>query len=79
MPKAGCNNKKQTQKPYEKTTNPPPELENQVVAPDTESSEEYICIQCKKLVDEVVKCERCNKWFCCVCQDISDKTYEAVS
>lgn len=36
------------------------------------------CIQCKRSADEVVQCKRCAKWFCCVCQDISDGMYEAL-
>ena len=38
----------------------------------------YVCDVCKKSVDEVVQCERCIKWFCCVYQNISEKMYDAI-
>ena len=77
MPKAG-RKKKQAQKPYEKTANTTTELDDKGVVQDTESTEEYICVECKKLVDEVVQCEKCIKWYCCVCQNINEKMYEAL-
>ena len=60
---------KQIQKPYKKMANTTIELDNQGVCSNdtTESTEEYICVECKKSVDEVVQYEKCTKWFYCIC------------
>ena len=75
MPKTN-RKKNKSRKPYEheKNSNTPTESDNQ----DIESSEDFICIECKKSVDEVVQCERCARWFCCTCQNISEKMYDAI-
>ena len=77
MSKAG-GKKKQIQKLYEKTTNTTMALDNQGVVQDTESSKEYISIECKKPIYEAVQCERCVKWSYCVCQNINKEMYEAL-
>lgn len=45
---------------------------------DDEEEDNYECSQCSKFVDQVLQCECCARWYCCPCQNVSDKMLAAI-
>ena len=45
---------------------------------DVEEEDNYECSQCSNFIDQVLQCEHCARWYCCLCQNVHDKMFAAL-
>ena len=46
---------------------------------DQEPNPSLKCDKCKGLVNELIQCESCSVWFCCICGKFSSQVVEVIS